>query len=178
MLDSSRHTSEVSIEKDLLFVDHRRDSLDDLFDDLLRLDCAVVEVDEVLFNAFILILFLLAESRIVSVNLAGSAHSLHGLLHAVLFLFLELLLDLLVGEFFLCLQLAGLKLAGLACLELLVLVVGLGGLENDLVDVVLVVLLELLETLFHEALATIRSLVVVVQTIHFKALAFLVVVTK
>ena len=60
MLDSSRHASEVSIEKDLLFIDHRRDSLDDLFDDLLRLDCAVVEVDEMLFDAFILVLLLLA----------------------------------------------------------------------------------------------------------------------
>lgn len=178
MLDSSRHASEVSIEKDLLFVDHRRDSLDDLFDDLLRLYCAVVEVDEVLLDAFILVLFLLAESRIVSVDLAGSAHSLHGLLHAVLFLLLELFLDLLVGEFLLGLQLTSLQLAGLACLELLVLVVGLGGLENDLVDVVLVVLLELLETLFHEPLATIRSLVVVLQTLHLKALAFLVIVSK
>ncbi len=131
-----------------------------------------------LFDAFILILFLMAESRNVSVDLAGSAHCLHGLLHAVLFFLFKLLLDLLVGESFLGLQLAGLKLAGLACLELLVLVVSQRGLENDLVNVVLVVLLELLGTLLHEPLATNRSIVVVVQTLHLKALAFLVIVTK
>ena len=175
--DVGRRLDAHVIHHDLLLVDHGSDGagyLDPALVDSERFLGPCVQIEDLLLNALI-VLLLLGFERVEALNLALVAHLLDSLPHLVQLILLKLLLNLFLGELLFLLELLGLQLPSLGCLDLVLLVLGLGrSIDEILGNEILVILLNLLEALLHELLAPVNGIIHVVQ-VHLVSLPLLVV---